>query len=395
MGRPSKGLAFSRMDSTPRNAAGFEPPTPPPVRLDQDTRKRIVAGVRKVMKRLHDKGLLREEPDYSATIADPDRLHRFIRAYDRNRAAAADLVVDRDGRPVLDDDAVLDCGVTLPQVERLLVTTCARKLFQAEAGPDTGMPAPTAKAEPPGGGRIKQLLGGRAGAQEPRRPSRQAEAAERKLDDLRPLLGFAWQLPLLRHYAYFLERPHIAELGRDLLLLRDPEALTTVASLEVAEIRAARATAGGQFREVLATAPGALANLAWMPPRHLPALQRALQDRLWHFLARERPFIEAVMGRDAAFMQEVGPVLAALPLETVHELDKLPLQRVRPLLNAFFSVFEDKSERLLGDPRFARAVLSTVIPSLAGGSMGNEDFVELAYLKLTALKGRLDSARGA
>ncbi len=346
------------MNSPSSAPSRFEPPVPPPVNLDQETRKRIVAGVKAVLARLQKKRLLPDDAGYSAIIADPDRLLRFIETYRANRDAAADLVVDAQGRPVADDEGLLHCRVTLPQVERLLVATCARKVFESLDGES-------------GRGERRLLL-----------------------EDLRPLLAFSWQLPLLRHYAMLLDRRHVAALGSDLLLLRDGEGLRTVAGLDRAVLRQARQALGTDFREVLATAPAALENVVWLPSRHLSVVREALQDAAWRFCARERAYLETVMARDPAFIKAVGPVLADLPTETVRELEQLPVQRVRPLLNVFFTVFEGEAETLLVDPRFGRKVLSGVTSSLSGGHMANDEFLELAYLKLTALKGRIDAIRG-
>ncbi len=64
-------------------------------------------------------------------LHDPDLLAAFIKAFRANPTLYSDIVVGYDGRPITaaDPDKALVCGVSLAQVQQLMVKTCARHLF--------------------------------------------------------------------------------------------------------------------------------------------------------------------------------------------------------------------------------------------------------------------------
>ena len=96
------------------------PDIPPPVELDPQAKKRLLAGIKTVLTRLQAKGALKAGADYADMLGKPLVLQAFIAAFRANRELAADLLQDAFGQPVLGDDVPLTCGITLAQVCQML-----------------------------------------------------------------------------------------------------------------------------------------------------------------------------------------------------------------------------------------------------------------------------------
>ncbi|MBY0430766.1 MAG: hypothetical protein K2Q10_06190, partial [Rhodospirillales bacterium] len=99
------------------------PTLPPPVELSSETKKAVIDGLKKVLEVFRSKGLLDAKVTYSDVIHDPAVLRNFIQVYRANRELVDDLVVSAENTPVRDDTTPLSCGVTLEQIQQLLVKT--------------------------------------------------------------------------------------------------------------------------------------------------------------------------------------------------------------------------------------------------------------------------------
>lgn len=352
-------------------AAPVHPEVPRLVELEAQDKKRVLAAIKTALGRLQAKGRLPAGLEYGAMLNKPAALKEFIDAYKADRAVAADLVVDKAGRPVASDDQPLVCGLSLAQICQMLVYTCAKRMF-VEAEPET---KPTSFGL---GGLLRK-----APAPQPR------SDGERKLAELKNYLAFDWQLPLLKYYYFFLDRHQLAEIGRDILLLRDPAQLEVASSFDVAKLRQARRIAGGEFAAALVARPACIGGLAQAQPQDYAFFRGFLEDRVWDFYARDQDFIDDVMEMDRGQIEAIGPVLADAAIEAVQALAKLPAERIVQLLQGFREVFGADVALLLADAGFARQTLAMFVERFLVVDGDADRFVELVVLKCQALRPTL------
>lgn len=353
------------------------PVVPQSVELEPQAKKRLLAGIKTVMTRLQEKGKLKPGTDYTDMLGRPQLLQAFIDAFKANRAIAADLLVDDAGKPVAKDDAPLSCGISLAQVCQMLVYTCAKRIF-VDSDPDTKPPQPASK------------LAGLFRRSNPPPPMVKSEG-ERKLADLKPLLAFDWQLPLLKYYYFFLDRHQMAELGRELLLLREPIQLEMVAAFDAAKLKAARRLAQGEFPEVLLHAPAAIEGLSRATDMQFAFFEEVCGKRVWNFFARDLDYIDEVSETDKMVLRAVGPLLADTSLESVDALSRLQADRIEQLLEGFRTVFRADLPDILSDSAFGRQTLLPFVQRFTGLDWDANQFIHVVELKCTAMKPMLDA----
>jgi hypothetical protein len=328
------------------------PVLPQAAEIDSDSKRRIIAAVKMALSRLQQRHLMPENVDYAAVLGHPVLLHEFLRECAGAMDVLAELAVDAKGKAVVADDTILVCGVSLAQVRQLLIYTCAKKLF---------------------------IDGDGKGSKD----------AERKLAELRPLLAFEWQLPLLKHYLFLLGVPHIAELGRDVLLLRSPEAMEWVGAFDVRAIRKVRKMLGVEFGVMLAANPQALRGLAVAQDSQLPALCAALGRRVWDFYARDILYIQRVEHLPHEQIAAIGPVLADAAPEVLSALIRLSAERLRHFMAAFHRVLGADADRLFANAGFGRQTLAPITQVFAELDVDSARFVEVLELKCEAMKPML------
>jgi hypothetical protein len=339
------------MSSAVATAATLYPSLPSAVELDADTKKRVIGGVKTALGRLQERGWFAAAIEYSGVLSQPMQLRDFLVACSAHIEVLADLAVDAKGRPVTDPEQPLSCKVTLAQIRQLLIHTCAKRLFTEGEG-------------------------------------------ERKLNDLRAYLAFDWQLPLLKYYYFSLDRLHISELGRDLLLLRQPEQLDAVSKVDVRSIRQIRKMLGTDFPVMLTANSLALSGLAIAQPEVLPLMREALGGRVWDFYARDQEYIERMEQLDPVYIRVIGSLLADLQPDAVRYLQRLSVERLRTTLSVFRQVLGNDAEALLIDPSFAQRVLSPITQTFATLDVDNDKLVELLTLKFKSVGLAVRQAQG-
>jgi hypothetical protein len=357
-------------------AVPLYPEIPPPVELDPQAKKRLLAGIKTVMTRLQAQGVLKAGVDYADMLGKPQSLLSFIEGFRGNRALAADLLVDAAGRPASGDTAVLSCGLSLAQICQMLVYTCAKRIF-VDADAETKPPQPAKK--------LTELFRRKTP------PSRDKSEGERKLAELKPYLAFDWQLPLLKYYYFFFDRHQITELGREILLLRDQLQLEMVAAFEMPKLKAARRLAQDQFPEVLINHPGAIEGLARAPDMHFALFHDMCGPRVWAFYARDLDYIDDVTEVDRAVLRAIGPLLADTSFEVVDALSRLQADRIEQMLVGFRTVFRADLPDILSDPGFGRQTLLPLVQRFLGLDWDANQFIRVVELKCTAMKPLLDA----
>lgn len=353
------------------------PVLPQSVELEPQAKKRLLGAIKTVLSRLGEKGKLKQGLDYTDMLGRPLQLQAFIETFRANRVIAADLLVDEAGRPVSREDMPLVCGLSLAQICQMLVYTCAKRMF-VDNDTDTKPPQASSK--------LVTLF---RRNNPPPQPMAKSEG-ERKLADLKPLLAFDWQLPLLKYYYFFLDRRQITELGQDLLVLREPEQIELVAAFDATKIKAARRLAQGEFPEVLTRFPAAIQGLSRAGDMHFAFFQEVCDRRVWAFYARDLDYIDQVTEVDKSVLRAIGPLLADTSLETVDALSRLQADRIGQMLEGFYGIFRGDLADILGDAAFGRQTLLPFVLRFTGLDWDPNQFIHVVELKCTAMKPMLD-----
>ncbi|MEO5335657.1 MAG: hypothetical protein H7841_02005 [Magnetospirillum sp. WYHS-4] len=330
------------------------PAVPPHVDVDARTRETLIGAVKLVLGRMKQAGLLDNSIEYPHLLGDARRMADFIRLFKNNRRLAQDLALDIKGRAVEADDERLVCGVTLAQVERMLVFTCAKRVFQ-DGGKET---------IPPG---------------------------------IESYIAFAWQLPLLEAYKVLLSPAHIKILDANLLLLRDIRSIRAVAVGDPSRLRQAMDVAGPRFAEAIAANPDCLAGLGRVEKAVFDRLARYAGPRIWDTLAHEAQVVAELAGRPPERLKALGPSMGDICLAALLLLDDVPSHLFEPFMESFRAILGPEGGALLGDEAFVREILREVVErfrslkDMPENKRGN--IAEIADLKWSALAPKIDAWR--
>ncbi|MFA6019130.1 MAG: hypothetical protein WC722_02630, partial [Rhodospirillales bacterium] len=291
----------------------------PPVDITPETRNAIVDGLKQVLAAFQSAKKIKAEITYQALIEKPEALYQFIQLFRANRELADGVVKGKNGQPVRDDETELVCGVSLAQVQRLLILTSAKRHF--------GVSAPAAKPAEDKKGGLGSLF--RKAEVKPDASSRSNE--ERKLAELAKFLAYDWQIPLLQVYKDALTYQHVLELGSDLTLLKDAQAIAQAGRLEPAHIRKARQVAGGEFVQLLSENPKAVEGVIYWNADMYKFFRSVLGDKCWHFFGRDHHFFNALSSFEKAKIRLFGDTLAYIAPECLIEFDRLNLDKTSAL----------------------------------------------------------------
>lgn len=336
------------------------PAIPSAAVLNDAERKRVISGVKVVHERLKERGCLPQDADYGAMLKDGSTLEQFlIRARERPETYR-DVAVDAKGKAVEAPDKRLICGVTLAQIEQMLVFTHARKVFSI------------------------------------------GKASEAKLEVLAPYIAFAWQLPLLSAYRQALTPAQIGVLRDDLLLLRDRHAVEVVSSFNAEDIRRAKALlrsfdtagVGETFRRMLAEAPAAIGGLIFVRQDDVPRYMKLLgEPRVWRFFAREKDYLDKAAALSWSSTEALGPLLTDACIGSVMQLHRLSPARLRIFAGVLQEKFDGGAHDLVAEEGFARGPLKEFLDRVLDGVNDDEAFANVLRLKLELIAG--DRARAA
>lgn len=347
------------------------PTLPPPVDIDSETKKAVIDGLKKVLARFQQKGLVDGALTYQNLIAHADVLETFIAAFLANREACDDIVKAKGGEPVRDNDQMLLCNISLNQIQQLLVRTCAKKVFDAEKTTHTVTETVTRKA-----------LFGLIKKTEQVEVTRVGDPAEeRKLRELSRSLAFGWQLPLLRAYREHLSYQQLIEIGEDVIALRSPEDIATVGKFEPAVLKKVKAAAGPDFVDILVNRPQAIAGIATWNREMYEFYRTLLGDAAWAFFAREKEFFNVVASLDKAAARAYGDVLSFIASDNLAEMQRLNIDKCEVLVVSLRGAFGNRLPQVLGNANFAKDILRKVVDNLL--HMSQEKDKLLMSLSLT------------
>ncbi|MDA8230859.1 MAG: hypothetical protein M0006_05925 [Magnetospirillum sp.] len=331
------------------------PMLPPPVDIDGDTKKAIIDGLKKVLAKFQHAGFLDGSVTYLDIISNPRVLTEFIQVFAAHRDAADDVVRSKDGSgPVRDDDALLVCGVSLNQIQHLLVRTCAKKVCELDRPVET-VTEPVAK---------KSFLFFRKTRKvEVQRPAHDP-VEDRKIREIVRNVAFVWQLPLLDAYRRHLTYQHLIEIGEALVALPTEDAVAAVARFEPALLRKVKEATGADFPEILADRPEAIGGIAVWNREMYDFYRKLLGDKAWAFFARDKAFFNVVAALDKATARVFGDVLCYIASENLEEVQRLNIDKSEVLIAALRAALGPKLPMVLSAPSFSRDMLRKVVDNL-------------------------------
>ena len=155
------------------------------IELDDATKDAVLGSLKLVLKRLKNKELIAAEIEYRDLLNDPNRMHEFIACFKKNLKVGRDLALNQRGQPVKNFSEQLVCGMSLAQIERLLVYTCAKKIYRKKAAEEDRQ-----KTAKPKDAKKGWLRGGKqAGKQAAKKTTSEVP------DEIKAIIAFDWQLP--------------------------------------------------------------------------------------------------------------------------------------------------------------------------------------------------------
>ncbi|MDH5748518.1 MAG: hypothetical protein OEY85_04320 [Rhodospirillales bacterium] len=323
------------------------------IKPSPDLYRRLTEGARKILTVMQGKGLVPEAATFEDLLAHPAHLHLSFTRFKENPESGTGIAVNEKGELVRDGNEKLVCGVTLGEVERMIICECADRVF-TKAGKDLSGETPK---------------------------------------EIRSRIGFIWQLPLLEMYAQEMTADHFRELDKAVYFLKTPETLHMVASMDLADIRHARDVTGDRFMEMMRIEPAAIRGVCKADDKQFQFYSKLTDDRIWKFFGGNQQLVVELLGMPAKRVLAYGPHFPDLCIETLEVLEKVPTPTLTPFMRSFDSVFGSPGRALLGDKQFAQEFLFHVVGDFGKMEANNENEIEAvseaAAMKWNALKPKL------
>ncbi len=355
------------------------PQLPPALDMSAETKRAIIDGVKRCMEAYQAAGLLAEDVTYQTLIHDPDILYAFIQTFRQNPVPVAAIVTDADGLPVAHDDGVLSCGITLGQVQQLLVKTCARYFLEQATRADEETTVTETRTT------TRFLI-----FKKTEKVARKVGGGfdERKVRELCRYMAFDWQLPLLADFAG-MTTVQVLELEDCILALKTPEAIHTVSQFEQATIKKAKQQAGDDFKAAVEAYPASIGGIAQWSPDMYNYYHKILGDKCWRFFARDKAFFMSCASLDKALAGVYGDVLCYISAESLDEMQRLNIDKADVLLAAMKNAWGSKVEAVLGHPNFAKDVLRKLVESLIHISQEKKQLAISAQLTCKSISAQV------
>lgn len=300
------------------------PVTPPPIRIDEGARSTLIAAVKTVLAAVVEKGELPEGTDYATILNNPMAMYKFIQVVKADRSVIAELAVDASGAAVSDDDSPLSCGLSLKQVERMLVYTVAKRVY------------------------IHNKLG----------KIRYKRIGDSVPEELSRFIAFDWQLPLLESFANDMSPDHFRALGESVLYVRKVSAPKALGQVVPGTLRNVLEVLDDRFPEVLDKYPMAVVGVSRYSRKDVLQMESIVTSKLvWELFGRDQDALVEVMALDAKTKKAMGIALAWCSREAVNELSQLDPDFLEPLMQAFMNTFGPKTKHMLSNAEFATTLL--------------------------------------
>jgi len=327
---------------------------PPPVEIDTETKKGVIDGLKKVLATFQQAGLVEPAITYQQVISDPDVLQAFIKTFQAKRDMVDDIVRAKDGgEPVRDESTPLACGISLGQIQQLLVRTCAKKIFEADKPMETITETVTKSSM---FGLIKKTEKVERQAVDP--------VEERKIRELSRYIAFGWQLPLLEVYRSKLTYPQIIEIGEDIVALPTAAHIEAVAQFEPDKLKKVKAAVGADFGAILADRPQAIGGISVWNRDMYEFYHKMLGAKAWEFFARDSAFFNVCAALDKSVAKIFGDMLCYIAAENLQEIQRLNIDKVEVMVHSLNTGFGPRAREILSIPAFSKDILRKVVDNL-------------------------------
>ena len=330
------------------------PTLPPPVEIDTDTKRAVIDGLKRVLATFQQAGLVDGAITYQQIISDPTVLQSFISTFQARRELVDDIVRTKSGKePVRDEATPLVCGISLAQIQQLLVRTCAKKIFEADKPMETVTETITKTSM---FGLIKKTEQVERLSVDP--------VEERKVRELTRYIAFGWQLPLLDAYRSMLSYPQIMEIGDDIVALQSVTNIEAVSHFDPGQLKKVKAAVGADFGAILADRPQAINGISVWNREMYEFYRKALGDKAWAFFARDSAFFNVCAALDKPVAKIFGDMLCYIAAENLTEIQRLNIDKVEVMVNALTTAFGARLPHILAIPNFGKDILRKVVDNL-------------------------------
>ena len=353
---------------------------PPPVEIDSETKKAVIDGLKKVLAKFQQAKVVDGAVTYQQIISDPATLRSFIESFQAKRDLVDDIVRAKDGGgPVRDDTAALVCGISLAQIQQLLVRTCAKKVFEADKPMETVTETITKTSM---FGLIKKTEQVERLSVDP--------VEERKVRELTRYIAFGWQLPLLDAYRSMLSYPQIMEIGEDIVALQSVENIEAVSRFDPGQLKKVKAAVGADFGAILADRPQAINGISVWNRDMYEFYRKTLGDKSWTFFARDAAFFNVCAALDKSVIKIFGDVLCYIAAENLAEFQRLNIDKVEVLINAMKTAFGGRTQQILSIPSFSKDILRKIVDNLLHMSQEKDKLMTSFALTCKAMTPQID-----
>lgn len=325
---------------------------PPNVSVDKQIKGQIIQGVKAAIALLQESDLLNRDWSFDDILNEPQNLKHLFQVYRDNMDLFSETVVDKAGDPIVDEVTETACGVTLQQVQKLLVSTAARRFFIRNDGEIV-----TKKQKK----KVKSMIFFTKEVTVTKKV-RLKEGAK-KFDAMRRVIGFDWQLDLLEFYRDHLPYAHLLVLNDDVLVIRDEAAGHAVVEVHHEDFKKVKEAVGVYFRNVVAHGADAIPGILYWRKDLVMSFIKAMGEKAWDFFKRDKAFFDHCTELDNARIGIYGDTLTYIAQENLTEMNRLNLDRLDGTLIAFRETFGDKVSEVLGEPMLSVDILRPTVDS--------------------------------
>ena len=327
------------------------PAIPTPVEITAEVKHAVIIGIKKAIEVYQSVQLLDETLSYKQTLGTIKGLRSLFNAYQEKPELLDPLLVDRSNKVVRDKKTPLSCGLTLADIEQLLVKTCAKHYFERNQPEEIVIDTIVTK---------KFLF-----MKNVEKVARKATAPgmDRKVRELLRYIAYDWQIELIPSYAE-LNITQLMEIGDDLLALNSMETIRAMTKYEAPTIRKVREAVGSDFATILTERPEAIAGITVWNHDMYTFYRGLLGDKAWLFFSRESSFFNVVASLDKPLARIYGDVLCYISNESLEEMQRLNIDKVDVLISALCGALGDKAYRALGTNGFVQEFLRKMVDNL-------------------------------
>jgi len=352
---------------------------PPNVAVDKAIKGQIINGAKAAIALLQENDLLDSSWDFDTVLNEPQNLKTLFDTFRENIDLFAETVTDKAGDPITDETTETSCGVTLQQVQKLLISTSARRFFIRNDGKII---------EKKQKKKVKSMVFFTKEVTV-KKKVRLKEGAK-KFDAMRRVIGFDWQLDLLEFYRDRLPYSHLLVLNDDILAIRDEVHGDEVVSIHHEEFKKVKEAVGVYFRNVVSGGATAIPGILYWRKDLIPTFIKSMGEKSWDFFRRDKRFFDHCTELDVPRISIYGDVLAYIAAENLTEMDRLNLDRLDATVVALKETFEDEISDVLSEPLLSVQVLRPMVDSFIHlEAKDNEQFAGACKNAVSALKAEV------